>query len=464
MKVINISIILLLAGLISGCVGSKTYSIQIHHPISKPKSPKLIALFLDGTQNDRDSRTNVSFLSEIVKHQYKDNLYMFYNEGVGTSGRFIGAGAGWGIDKDVAEAYAFLTEYYSAGSKMYVFGFSRGSYTSRILAGMIYSVGIYDLTSFKKEDRIRISKKLYYAYKGNNKTVNGIRSAGETVVNTWGGEAGEEVVTNNIKPYLNAEIEVMGLWDTVEALGVVPTIEAGKEKILGIQDPQNIINPNGRYLDQICNVKNIYHALSLDDNRANVFTPIIISSEYVTNECDDDSEKSSINKIKEVWFSGAHADIGGGYEKNENNKKGDYTDRDVSISGVSLNWMMSEIKNDAPGLIPNYARVFENPLGYVHNAENGDMKYKKVRRHNILTDHYKKYSRYGKLRIHESVFKRLATPRTTEQLYKFGYDSEWYALDQFEDCFDKKEDGSFLFKECDAIEVVSNSPLQYIAK
>ena len=456
MKILKIFIFFLLSGFIAGCVSSKTYSTQIHPPIAKPESPKLLALFLDGTQNDRDSRTNVSSLSEIVKHQYKDNLYMFYNEGVGTSGRFIGAGAGWGIDKDVAEAYAFLTEYYSPESKIYVFGFSRGSYTSRILAGMIYSVGIYDLTSFNKVDRIRISKKLYSVYKGKNKTVNGIRPAGEKVVNTWG----KEVVSNSsIKPYLNAEIEVMGLWDTVEALGVVPTIEAGKEKILGIQDPQNIVNPNGRYLDQICNVKNIYHALSLDDNRSNVFTPIIISSEYVTKECAGDSVKSSINKVEEVWFSGAHADIGGGYEKNENNKKGDYADRDVSISGVSLNWMISEIKKDAPGLIPNDARVFENPLGYVHDAENGDMKYKYALRHNILTDHYKKYSRYGKLRIHDSVFKRLATPRTTEQLNKLGYDTKWYTLNQFEDCFDKKEDGSFVFKECDAIEVVTNSSL-----
>ena len=105
MKVACLGIISLV--LIS-CGSNKTYTIQIHPPIINPPSTKQIALFLDGTQNDRDSRTNVSTLSEIVKHQNKDNLYMFYNEGVGTDGKFVGAGTGSGIDKDVAEAYAFF--------------------------------------------------------------------------------------------------------------------------------------------------------------------------------------------------------------------------------------------------------------------------------------------------------------------------------------------------------------------
>ncbi len=450
-------ILLLLAGIITGCAGSKTYTVQIHKAYDEPKHVKQLALFLDGTQNDRDSRTNVSALSEIVKHQDKDNLYIFYNEGVGTGGRFLGAGTGWGVSKDVAEAYTFLTEYYSPDSKIYIFGFSRGSYTSRILAGMIYSVGVYDLTSFKKEDRINISKKLFSAYKGKNKNIDSIRFEGEKIVNTWGNVNSETINLRNIKPYLNVEIDVMGLWDTVEALGIIPTIEAGKEKVLGIKDPQNIVNPNGRYIDQICNVKNVYHALSLDDNRANVFTPIIISSCHVTEECTGNAAKSSIEKVDEVWFSGAHADVGGGYEKNENNKKGDYTDRDISISGVSLNWMMSKIRENAPDLLPNHVRVFENPLGYVHDAQNGDGKYKFVSRNSILTEYYKKYSKYGKLRIHDSVFKRLATPKTTEEKNILGYDSGWYTLESFKECFEQKEDGSYLFKECDAIDEVTNS-------
>lgn len=97
------------------------------------------------------------------------------------------------------------------------------------------------------------------------------------------------------------------------------------------------------------------------------------------------------------------------YNKTDENKG---IDKDVSISGVSLNWMMSKIKNHAP----EYANVFENPLGYVHDARNGELKYKLKLRIEILTQIYKEKSRHdkqsnnkeAKLRIHDSVFKRLS--------------------------------------------------------
>jgi uncharacterized protein (DUF2235 family) len=112
MKSILLVIYLLAVGiLLSAC--ASTYTIQIHPSIKQAESNKVLALFLDGTQNDLDSRTNVSTLSQITKHQNRDNLYIFYNEGVGTDSRIIGAGTGWGISKDVAEAYTFLSEYHS---------------------------------------------------------------------------------------------------------------------------------------------------------------------------------------------------------------------------------------------------------------------------------------------------------------------------------------------------------------
>ena len=446
---INMLAIFLVGVLLTGCAGNKTYTVQIHPPI-KEESPKQLVLFLDGTQNDRDSRTNIATLSEIIKHQDLDNLYMFYNEGVGTDGRVVGAGTGWGIDKDIAEAYVFLSEYYSPESKLYIFGFSRGSYTSRILAGMIYSVGIYNLNYFRKEDRLNITRELYRAYKGKDKAVDDIKNNAEKIIAKWKGKLPGDKAANVIDRHLNVEIDVMGLWDTVEALGVIPTIEAVKGKLLQIADPQNIINPNGRYLDQVCNIRHVYHALSLDDNRANVFTPIIISSKYVASKCNS-PEESSIGKVHEVWFSGAHADVGGGYKKNENNKKGDYRDRDVSISGVSLNWMMSKIKKDAPGLLPEYAKVFANPLGYVHNSENDDFKYALASRNKIL-DKYKNYSRYGKVKIHSSVFDRLSL--TKEERKQIGHDSGWYTSDDFIDCFDFYGNGSYIFRGCSSIERV----------
>ncbi len=444
-KILRLLVITFLATFFAGCA-SKTYSIQIHNPIKESKTQKQLVLFLDGTENNRDSRTNVAALSEIVKHQDKDNLYMFYNEGVGTDGRVIGAGTGWGINKDVAEAYAFLSQYYSDGSKLYIFGFSRGSYTSRILAGMIYAIGIYDLSLFNEEVRHNIASELYTAYKGECKDVEKIKFEAGEIIKAWE----EETNINIPKKYDQVMIDVMGIWDTVEALGLVPTFEAIDRNINGTKDPQNIINPNKRYIDQICNIRYVYHALSLDDNRANLFTPIIISSDYVASGCNGKEAK-----IDEVWFAGAHADVGGGYEKNENNAKGVYIDRDVSISGISLNWMMSKVKKVASDLLPEYASVFANPLAFVHNAQNGDLKYAKASRSDILAKYINKsHSRYGKLKVHGSVFTRLSKTKTEEEQKQLGYDSEWYKEVPFKDCFDDKGNGSYIFKGCKYIEKV----------
>lgn len=455
MNIFKWLLIFLIVGL-SGCSTNPinpTYTIQIHNALENRESPKQIALFLDGTQNDRDSRTNIATMNEIVKHQDVDNLYIFYNEGVGTDGKLIGAGTGWGTGKDVAEAYSFLTKYYSPDSHLYIFGFSRGAYTSRILAGMIYAVGIYDLGQFEEEDHIKIAKDLYSEYKGLDKDLDGIISASKKVIDSWVKkyeELGKYVI--NVKRHNEVVIDVLGIWDTVEALGLKSTKEAIELKVFGKEDPKNIVNPNGRYMDQVCNIRNVYHALSLDDNRANIFTPIIISSNYVTSKCDN--EKILVNsKVEEVWFSGAHSNVGGGYKKNDNNEKGDLTDRDLSLSGVSLNWMLKNIIEVAPSLLSYNARVYENPIGYVHDAQNGDMKYKEVSRNDILQK-YDRYSKYKKIQIHKSVMERLSLSK--QERNKHGYDSEWYKLEKFKSCFKDDSEGRYIYQICPEIEVVGD--------
>ncbi|PHQ90673.1 MAG: hypothetical protein COB42_04725 [Sulfurimonas sp.] len=458
-NVVKISLMILSVVFFLGC-STKTYTIKIHEPLSKNPSEKQIALFLDGTQNDLQSKTNISALSEIIDYQDRDNLYLFYNEGVGTGGRFLGAATGLGIGNDVRQAYTFLSAYYTPDSKLYLFGFSRGSYTSRILAGMIYSVGIYDLKRFTKKDRITIVKELYTVYKDEDEIykkakeqerIKQIKEDAQNIITSW--EKNDSIKKLGKKTLLheNVKIEVMGLWDTVEALGLTPTIEAFMHKVFGIEDPQDIVHPNERYIDQICNIKHIYHALSLDDNRANVFTPIILSSDYVS-KCPK-PEDSLLSKVNEVWFSGAHADIGGGYTKNENNKKGEKNiDRKISIPGVSLNWMLSKLKIDAPMLVPQHAQVFENFLGYVHNAENGDGKYYKRTRHNLMKKYIQDSSKHTMLKVHASVIKRLATNNNAKK--ERGYDSKWYTKEPFKKCFLQNKDGSFIFKGCQEIIVV----------
>lgn len=458
--------LLLLGSLQIGCANKPAYLIQSNAPIiAEPRNPtRQLALFLDGTENDLRSKTNISVLSEIVKNQDKDNLYVFYNEGVGSQGDPLGAGTGLGINDDIAETYAFLARYYAPGSEIYFFGLSRGAYTARIVAGMVRSVGLYDLNSIPRdEERIKLSKQLYVIYKEKysscndherkveiEKCVRTIADAARDAIHRYRASHRYPLIPD--EPYQNVEIKAMGLWDTVEALGVVQTVEAIRRDLGGAEDPQNIVNPNHRYLDQICNVQHIYHALSLDDNRANLFTPVILTSDYVALPCT--AQEANLGKIEEVWFSGAHADVGGGYSRIEGNGNGDFTDRDLSLSGISLNWMMSRLKRDAPNLLPKDAKVFENPYAYAHDAENGSLLYSVATREKIL-DKYLKFSRYKKLKIHASVIDRLSRPKTDGEKKTMGFDSMWYTKGKLAECFKEAGNNSYrLVASCPYIEVV----------
>ncbi|HEY5994227.1 MAG TPA: DUF2235 domain-containing protein [Gallionellaceae bacterium] len=458
---------LFLLGLLAGCVtNNRIPLIQVQEPIiKKTDNPvRQVVLLLDGTENDLRSKTNISILGEIIKNQAKDNLYIFYKEGVGTNGETLGAATGYGIDQDIEEAYAFVAKNYSPGSELYMFGFSRGAYTARIVAGMIRTVGIYDLSSVvRNEERVRIARELYVTYKQRYSHCNGLGSGTKEAIEKCVrlAAAATRKVFGRIhpiypaiplEPYKNVSIKALGLWDTVEALGIVHSIWAAKRS-MGIDvDLQNIVNPNYRYLDQVCNAQHVYHALSLDDDRANIITPVILTSDYVAAQCTP--EESALEKIEEVWFSGAHSDVGGGYSINEGNRKGDFTNRDLSLSGISLNWMMSKLKRDAPNLLPENASAFANPYAFSHEARNGSVLYAYASRDDIL-DKYLKLSRYKKLRIHYSVVQRLAQAKSDEQAAAMGYDSEWYRKGKLAQCFEDAGNHSYRFVEsCPYIEVV----------
>lgn len=443
-----VQLIFFISILVFGFSGCATQTIEIHPPKNTSPSSKKIALFLDGTANDRDTRTNVAKLYEIVANQERDNLYLYYAEGVGTYGRFLGAMTGWGIDKDVKDAYLFLTEHYSDDSDLYFFGFSRGAYTARILAGMLHTVGIYDLSLFNKEDKQAIIYELYHtAYKGKQREKEQIQKDTIKIIKKWRDKRYIEKYVSQMSSIKNCKknksnviIKVMGLWDTVEALGVVPSIEALQTKLADKKDPLLMTIPNDRYYDSICNIDKVFHALALDDNRQNVFTPIIMTYEDINKNCKD---RNISKDVEEVWFSGAHADVGGGYEEN------------TSLSGVSLNWMINSIRKSdkEDSIIPLSAKVYQNVHGKIHDAES-DIKiaYNRIIRAEILKKYREKtvYERNiqdtsskGIIKVHESVFKRLKENTVN------GYNSEWYKGEEFKDCFkiDNNEKVTVLYPE-----------------
>lgn len=320
---------------------------------SKPpvsQAPRNIAIFFDGTYNHAGSGTNVAVLHDWLRGQSHD-IGLFYIEGVGAHGKIIGMAMAWGIGYRVRQAYTYLLENYRDGDNIYLFGFSRGAYSARILAAMLYHAGL-PLHAISPAQAQDLSETIYTAFKGDMSSADRIASTASAASRAGGG-------TMRAVP-----VRFMGLWDTVEALGW-PDYE------------ENVDVPNPRYGDQLCNVQQAAHAVSLDDNRARIFTPILLTRHHLLRDCgrggvpDDAAQRADIinGKVNEVYFAGAHADVGGGYD-----------DGVGKLSGVSLNWMLGQALK--AGLLPDHAdnaaitppTFPADPLAPSHDPE-GDLPY-----------------------------------------------------------------------------------------
>lgn len=396
-KLIPVAIILMLAG----CTSMTAVN---HVPKGNDDEAKKLVVFLDGTANDEGSHTNVAKLHNLVSLQPRSDIRSSYIKGVGTDGKVIGMAMGWGIGRDVREAYLFLSENYneSRGDTVYLFGFSRGAYAARILSAMIHVSGIQDVSHIKgKKNKYKYVERIYNAYKGKKDLIQRRHDV-------------SEVIGHN--PSSN-DIEFMGLWDTVEALGV-PDFETNWQL------------PNTRYEDQLCNVKSAVHALSIDDDRARIFTPILLTNRHLISEC----ENKNIDEIvDEVWFAGAHSDVGGGYT-------------DTDISGVSLNWMINKIEKY--NITPPDSGVYSDYLGKTHDPEAGlwGLIYRKRNRD---LHSYAKFNTYNnhKLKIHQSVIDRLQVRLPQD------YEYQWQDS-QYKDCFAPATEGLKYIEASECFDVV----------
>lgn len=347
-------------------------------------APRKLAIFFDGTANNVEADTNVKRLHSLVSLQNRDDIATLYIEGVGVGNDAIGAGTGMGFESRVVLAYNFLRNNYRKNDAIYIFGFSRGAYQARALASMLYYVGLPDAPAAAENtplfgDQIEHAKTLFEDMKAGflNR-----RYACEIAQVRDPGRGDRQ--------YKSRRVEVLGLWDTVGALGGGilgwPQRLAHKADLAPLY--VDIDEPNIRYGDQLHNVSHVFHAVALDDNREWIFTPLLVTREHLlsrkrlpnreerlaklTDECrvgpgrvefseirvEGQSEELAPN-ITEVWFPGAHSDVGGGYEGTD-------------LPGVSLNWMISMVEGKAKaGLLPKGAGVREDPYGSSHNPEAG---------------------------------------------------------------------------------------------
>jgi len=257
--------------------------------------PKNIIICCDGTNNEiAGNQTNVLRLFRMLVRD--KSQVAFYDAGVGTNAdpaaqwplrraisKKLDGGIGLSIRENVLDAYRFLVDYYEEGDCIYLFGFSRGAYSVRALAAMIKRCGLlerghshlaeYAWSKFSDEDHL--------------------------------GDIGTTfAAVGRIKKIFSRDVEIhfVGVWDTVSSFGWIWDL---------------LTIPDTRKNDIVHHIR---HAVSIDERRScfqqNTFEPV------EGQDC------------LEVWFSGVHADIGGGYP-----------DKEAGLARIALSWIVREAES-----------------------------------------------------------------------------------------------------------------------
>jgi uncharacterized protein (DUF2235 family) len=212
------------------------------------------------------------------------------------------------LSKNVLDAYSFLVHNYAPGDEIFLFGFSRGAYTARSLAGMIGLCGILN-----KDNAFYIWEafRLYRSYHANQ----------EKIGNFW----------KERTPY-KAEIKFIGVWDTVGAMGIP------------INGPWDWLVARRHGFHNVKLGKHIRHAcqaLAIDEKR-NAFKPVIWELEAGGDQV-----------LEQQWFAGVHSNVGGSYEPD-------------GLANIAFQWMASKAKANGLGIdnrqLGRYAPVYYSIL------------------------------------------------------------------------------------------------------
>ena len=234
---------------------------------------KRIAICSDGTwQTPNQANTShVIEMARAVLPTAPDGTVqvVFYDWGVGTeswANRLAGGVSGKGIERNIRDCYRFLIHNYEDGDGIYLFGFSRGAYTVRSLAGLIRNCGV-----LRKAEAGRLSE-AYDMYRRK-----------DTVPDSEEAKAFRSAYSRE------ATIEFIGVWDTVGALGIPLR---GLSKLTAYRHEFHDVELSG-YVKHGC------HALAIDECRR-PFRPSLWQAQPKPGQI-----------VEQVWFSGEHSDVGG---------------------------------------------------------------------------------------------------------------------------------------------------------
>ncbi|WP_428030462.1 DUF2235 domain-containing protein [Ancylobacter sp.] len=259
-----------------------------------------LVLCLDGTWNSADGEqiTNIVRLRDIVQPGEVPfdgggviEQHIYYDEGVGTGGllqKLVDGATGRGLSRNVRQAYRYLSANYQDGDQIVIFGFSRGAFTARSLAGYIGASGLLrpehcDQTNERRAwDHYRTPPKERFPQE-------------------------QRLLAGLCFPPVR--IAVLGVFDTVGALGIPGVFRGMSARRFRFHDAT---------LGQ--NVEIALHALAADEKRHS-FGPALWQL----------PQHKAYGVVEQVWFPGVHSDIGGGCAED-------------GIGRLVLDWMLKRIQ------------------------------------------------------------------------------------------------------------------------
>lgn len=232
---------------------------------------KNIILCMDGTGNEFGKNyTNV--VETYILAKKTNNQVVYYDPGVGTGGYLYDdatgklkaaydKGTGTGVHKNVEQAYLYLMEQYQENDKVFIFGFSRGAFSARSLAGMLHKIG---LLPAEHDNQLEYASK-YYLDKRYHKIA-------------------ADYKKNFCRP---CPVHFVGVWDTVDSTILTE----------GAKFTNTNLNPEVSYA---------YHAISIDEKRKDFPVTLWNQSNLGTGQT-----------MEQVWFAGVHSNVGGWYDNRD---------------------------------------------------------------------------------------------------------------------------------------------------
>jgi len=272
-----------------------------------------LILCCDGTNNNitgRANDTSVVKLCEMLSLHDDADQTLFYDPGVGNPGelpgattwdqlvrrgeRIAGLAFGRGVYENMAEGYLFLMHHYQPGDQIFIFGFSRGAFTARSVAGMVNMFGIL------QPHMEAMLPSLLHTYFSKAGSAHAERDKIAVQARTlFAARQSREV-----------PVHFVGVWDTVASVGMFP---------FGARFTAKPTLEGKRFV-------HVRQALALDELRAQ-FRPRLYLGDNGNHTCAD----SSTGSLQQLWFRGSHCDVGGGYPC-----------KTAGLADTPMAWLISE--------------------------------------------------------------------------------------------------------------------------